>query len=277
MRLYLAGIKIDVETPNLELLAPYLEPYSCLEPDSCSEPDHGLEPYCDSDLDGCGEATGAAEPELAEIRVMVSEEDIAVQRKLTKEGPAGEPQDPGKLSDLAYEFTALYKKILHSLVEYKTIYLHGSLIAVDGNGYLFMAPSGTGKSTHARLWREVYGDKVKIVNDDKPLFKACGDGGILACGSPWNGKHGLGCNECVPLRAVVRLRRGKENRITELDKSAALKLLLLSTLRFKDARRVRLMLEVIYRIIENVRLYDLECNMEPEAAKTSYERLVGEQ
>ena len=247
MELWLAGIKIDVETPSLEQLRPYMEAYR---------------PPADAD-------------QPPEFKVSVTQKDIDDYREVMENALKDGDRDIAEVSDLECEYAALFKKILERLIEYRIIYLHGSLLAVDGNGYLFMAPSGTGKSTHARLWRETYGDQVKMINDDKPLFKIAEDGSILACGDPWNGKHLLGCNESVPLKAIVKLRRGQENRIEELDQTSAVKLLYLGTLHFKEPHRMKLAMEVIGKIIENVKFYSLQCNMEPEAAMVSYERLVG--
>ncbi len=140
-----------------------------------------------------------------------------------------------------------------------------------------MAPSGTGKSTHARLWREVYGDRVTMINDDKPLIRAKKDGEIRIFGSPWNGKHHLGQNVSAPLNAIVRMRRGERNSIQPLDKTEALKLLYLGTERFDDPEKTGKLLEIIDRIMRHVRFYDLQCNMDPEAARVAFRSLIGEE
>ena len=63
------------------------------------------------------------------------------------------------------ETLAVYRK----MADYDTVLLHGSAIAVDDEGYFFTAKSGTGKSTHARLWREMLGDRAVMINDDNRL------------------------------------------------------------------------------------------------------------
>ena len=205
--------------------------------------------------------------------IEVSERDILAQVEKTSRAfdALGEKRT---VSALECEFTALYKKILRQLIEHKVIYLHGSLLAVDGKGYLFMAPSGTGKSTHARLWQERFGERVTVINDDKPLVKVHEDGSIWAYGSPWNGKHRIGCNRSVPLSGIVRLRRGQENVIRKLGEMDAMKLLYMQTLHFEEKHKMELMLQVIGAIMEHVDFYDLRCNMEPEAAEVAYEGIV---
>ena len=98
------------------------------------------------------------------------------------------------------------------MISYDTILFHGSVIAVDGIGYLFTAKSGTGKSTHTRLWREYFGDRAAMVNDDKPLLKIT-DSSVIAYGTPYNGKHRLGTNISVPLKAICILTRAADNHI----------------------------------------------------------------
>ena len=89
---------------------------------------------------------------------------------------------------------------------------HSSAIAFDGKGVLFAAPSGTGKSTHAAHWKNVFGDRVSYINDDKPFIRLI-DGEFYVYGSPWSGKHRLGENVRVPLKAVCFLKRGEVDRL----------------------------------------------------------------
>lgn len=91
-----------------------------------------------------------------------------------------------------------------ALLYYNILLMHGSALCMDGEAYIFAAPSGTGKSTHARLWREVFGDRVWMINDDKPLVRVEEERAFVF-GSPWCGKHKLGCNGSARLKAVVEL------------------------------------------------------------------------
>lgn len=77
----------------------------------------------------------------------------------------------GEYSLSYLETLAVYRKIVTRLVFSDILLIHGSAIAVDGKAYLFTAPSGTGKSTHTRMWREYFKDRAVMVNDDKPLNK----------------------------------------------------------------------------------------------------------
>ena len=92
------------------------------------------------------------------------------------------------------ETLAVYRKICERLVDKEIILVHSSVLMVDGEAVMFLAPSGTGKSTHTRLWRQVYGDRVTMINDDKPLVSVRTDERgvhVNVYGTPWCGKHGI--------------------------------------------------------------------------------------
>ena len=96
------------------------------------------------------------------------------------------------------EYLAIYRYIATKILDFGGFLMHGSAIAKDGRAYLFCAPSGTGKSTHARLWREMLGERAIMVNDDK-VFLQLRQESVWAYGSPWTGKHGIGNNISAPL------------------------------------------------------------------------------
>ena len=172
-------------------------------------------------------------------------------------------------SDGYLETLAVYRKIAERMPDYDTCLFHGSCVAVDDAAYLFIAASGTGKSTHARLWRELLGERAVMVNDDKPLIRISG-GGAVAYGTPWDGKHRLSRNIAVPLVAVCILERSAENRIREITPSEALPMLLQQVYRPMDAGAMEKTLGLIDDLARCVRLYRLGCNMEIGAAVLSY-------
>lgn len=207
--------------------------------------------------------------EAADVSVIVNSQDIAFERTQAAREDAIEGLPIRNLSDAMLEITAVQRKIAEHLFAYDTIVFHGSCVAVDGEGYLFTAKSGTGKSTHTRLWREVFGDKAVMVNDDKPFLKI-GEESVTVYGSPWTGKHGLGCNMSAPLKAICILERGEENKISRIDPASALMMLFQQSSRPGNPQMMPKYMDLIDRLSKNVAFYRLECNMEPEAAFTSY-------
>ena len=159
--------------------------------------------------------------EPAEISVSVTREDLEFEQAALLQEALDEGIRIRKFTDPFLERTAIQRKAAEFLFDHQILMLHGSTVALDGKAYLFTAGCGTGKSTHTRLWREVYGDRAVMVNDDKPFLKI-GETGVIAFGAPWSGKHGLENNIAAPLRGICILERGLENRIWEIPSEDAL-------------------------------------------------------
>ena len=148
----------------------------------------------------------------------------------------------------------------------------------EGKAVLFLAPSGTGKSTHAAIWREYFGEKVTMINDDKPLVSVKSDAGdthIRVYGTPWCGKHGIENNISAPVSAVFLLKRGTNNVAKSLDLKSAFPYILNQIYRPRDERLMRKTLILAGKLAENVNIFEMKCNMEKEAAKVAYEAAFG--
>ena len=210
----------------------------------------------------------------ADFAVSTTRADIDFERDESTREDAIEGNPPRQFSDGYLETLAVYRKIAERMPEYDTFLFHGSCVAVDGAGYLFTARSGTGKSTHVRLWRELLGERAAMVNDDKPLIHIAEDGAV-AYGTPWDGKHHLSSNIAVPLKAVCILERSVENHIRQISSSEALPMLLQQVYRPMNAAAMARTLQLIDRLSGRVKLYRLGCNMNIEAAKVAYEAMRG--
>ncbi len=207
--------------------------------------------------------------EPAEFSVSVCQEDLDREREKAAKEDALEGLPIRNMTDAQLEITAVQRKITEKLFDRGILLFHGSVIAVDGQGYLFTAKSGTGKSTHTRLWRQLLGDRAVMINDDKP-FLELGEGRILAHGSAWMGKHGLGCRGSVPLKAICILERGVTNEIQKIAPKEALFMLLQQSNRPQNKEKWPQYLEMIDKIAGTVAFYRLRCNMEAEAAEVAF-------
>lgn len=210
----------------------------------------------------------------SEFAVEITPQDIAFERMTAEQEREAEGLPEKLFADPALEWTALQRKIAEKLFEYDTLLFHGSVIAVDGEAYLFTAKSGTGKSTHTSLWREMLGERAVMVNDDKPFLKVLSDN-ILVCGSPWNGKHGLGNNIDVPLKAICILERGEDNHISRISANEAVLMLLQQSNRPQQPGLMFKYMDLVESIANKVAFYRMKCNMDIEAARISYEAMSG--
>ena len=175
-------------------------------------------------------------------------------------------------SDGYLETLAVYRKLAAALLPDNILLFHGSCVCVDGEGYLFTAKSGTGKSTHTRLWREMLGSRAVMVNDDKPLLKIQ-ENGVTVFGTPWDGKHHLSTNIAVPLKSICILEQGKQNEIHRITPQEAYPMLLQQTYKPEDARLMYKTLQLLDSLKDSVRLYRLRCNQELEAAEISFKSM----
>lgn len=184
-----------------------------------------------------------------------------------------EKEDLPDYPDAYAESLALFRKLCeYALKNADGIIFHSSAIMVDGEAYLFTAPSGTGKSTHARLWRELLKDKAVMVNDDKPIIRYV-DGAFYVYGTPWNGKHRLGTNCRAKIKAICKIYQAKENVIRKATTSEMLLTILNQTIRPDELGLMDKLLNLIDKMLCSVDIYTLGCNISEEAAKLSYKTM----
>lgn len=212
----------------------------------------------------------------AQLSVYTTQKDISAEQKKSDLEAELEGLPAIAYSNGYLETLAVYRKLAKGmLMEHDILLFHGSAIAVDDQAVLFTAKSGTGKSTHTRLWREMLKDRCYMVNDDKPLLRVSQQS-TQVCGTPWNGKHHLGTNRIVPLKAICILEQSATNQIRQLEPKDALPMLVQQSYRAEDPKTMLQLLKVIDKLSKSVKFYLLQCNMDPEAAKLSYETMLGE-
>lgn len=159
------------------------------------------------------------------------------------------------------------------IIEHGRFFLHASGVVYQGEAYLFSGPSGTGKSTHTAMWRELFPESY-ILNDDKPVIwpeRGC----ITAWGTPFSGKTDLHVNQGVPLRGICFLKQGRENRIRSVTEGEALALMLNNTWRPRDSHTMELLLNMAEQVVTEIPICELCCTVDPEAAKLSYTAMKG--
>ena len=201
--------------------------------------------------------------------VTVTREDFVQEQKLLDIEADEEGLKRRKFSDMFLERSVIQRRVAEYLISQDVILMHGSTVAVDGHAYLFTAACGTGKSTHTRLWRDVFGFRAVMVNDDKPFLRFL-NGEVLAYGSPWTGKHGLGTNVCCPLKGICILKRGKEDLIYRIAPDQARDMLLHQCFQPESDDRI---LPMVERLMERVSLWEMECTKERSAALTAWEAM----
>ena len=199
-----------------------------------------------------------------DFSVSLSKEDILAEQEATSEN---------QFSPTYLETLALLRKLAEILPSHSRILMHGASISYNDHAYLFTAPSGTGKSTHIRLWKRYLGDDVKIVNGDKPFISL--EDEPMIYGSPWAGKENWHRNCKMPLKGICFVQRGTTNSIRRIEASECLSLLFKQVYLPADTLAAGLTLELVDMLIKKVPLYVLTCDMSEDAVRCSFEALTG--
>jgi hypothetical protein len=160
------------------------------------------------------------------------------------------------------------------LLKYNGFVLHSSAIAYKGNAYLFSADSGTGKSTHVGLWAKYLGDRVEIINDDKPAIRLI-DGVFYAMGTPWSGKTSLNSDIAVPVGAVALLYRSKQNVITPAQTNDVVVSILKQTVLPRVDTKADILFDLLDKFVRSVKVFRFGCDVSEDAVKTSFEAMTG--
>lgn len=170
----------------------------------------------------------------------------------------------------AEEYILTGREFYHQLLGFSGLMLHASAVIKDEKTYLFSADCGGGKSTHTKLWRQLFGDdKVRILNDDKPALKL-ENGEWYAYGTPWSGKYGLSLNLRYPIAGICFLEKAERNKIEKYTKNDMIFQLMKQTYRPKDLKKRKQLLSLLDDLLGKIPVWHMECNMEPEAAYMSY-------
>ncbi len=203
-----------------------------------------------------------------EMRIRITQEDLDLERT--------EGNRPYSASGRGYlETLAVCRKLSEEMLSRNTFLMHGAVVAVGRDAYMFTAASGTGKTTHILKWlRQAEG--AFAVNGDKPLIRI-EDDRVIACGTPWRGKEQMGTNTQVPLRAIVLMERGEKNRIREISFAQAFTFLLQQTYRPSDPEKMEKTLALLSQLSGRLRFWRFSFdNMQDDAFEVAYLALTGE-
>ena len=209
--------------------------------------------------------------ELEERRYRVYEIDYTDKPQIIADGDwTIIKKESPNFPDQFCKYSANSREFYNKLLQFDGCIIHSSAIIIDGTAFLFTADSGTGKSTHTTLYRRVFGDeRVRILNDDKPALRL-EDGQWYAYGTPWSGKHDISTNLRAPVAGICFLRRAQENTIAPYTGAQAVFALLEQTARPPAAQLRQQLMILADKLLTQVPVWQMGCNMDPQAAQVSY-------
>lgn len=203
-----------------------------------------------------------------DITVPITAADIEDERVFDNE--ENQNQD-----DAFFEQFAAFRKLGDVLPSFNAVVMHSCLVDAYGEGVAFTARSGTGKTTHMMLWKRLFGQKMSIVNGDKPIVRYI-DGELRGYGTPWAGKEGLYENTSVPLKHICQIVRSTKNETIPMSKQEGIILLMQQVYMPKDKEMLSKTMEMINLIAEKVKFWKIKCNMEIEAAHVAQKAMFPE-
>lgn len=283
-----ANLRFRVVGPASELFVTHLpgfKPFT-VEADACVECDMVVESGCELSIDGveCKELTRFEFSESeAECVFLRSEEHYiltitnAEQQHIftSRRDDSGCVRTNAGGANMNPSFVRFGVWFMLNIVavQHSVAAVHSSVIVCHNEAVMFLGESGTGKSTHTRLWRENI-EGATLLNDDSP-FVGVQNGQVVAFGSPWSGKTPCYKNESYPIRAIVRLSQAPHNsmrRLRSLFSVGALLPSLPPAFAF-DEKLEDAVMNVLSAVIGAVPVYHLECLPNAAAAQLSHDTI----
>lgn len=160
---------------------------------------------------------------------------------------------------------ALGKSVLNVMPAFGGITFHSSCIEYKGEAIMFAAPFEGGKSTQSAMWKE-YHPSVRYINDDTPVIKKEG-GRYHAYGTPWAGTSGINNNIHAPVKALIYVKQGKENKLCKIEeKESMLRAMRSVRTQFFPPQREK-QVKILFDFIRFVPVYELTCGINHEAVE----------
>ena len=184
----------------------------------------------------------------------------------------------GDCTRINAELVAMLRRFCAWALDKKTFFLHSALIEVNGAGVAFAAPSGTGKTTHMRLWEKLLGEKMRIINGDKPIVRFFDDTKYpVGYGTPWCGKERYGINGKTEIKHFCFIERSETNSCEKVDPSQVLDLFFKQViLPRNNPNAISKTLNLANMFLNNVTVWKIKCNMDISAAEVAYNTIFKE-
>lgn len=160
-----------------------------------------------------------------------------------------------------------------AVAPHRTLKMHASVTVLNGQALLFLGVSGTGKSTHSRLWRK-FVPGATLLNDDEPIVRVLEDGEVRVYGCPWSGSTPCYKNELARVKAFVYLYQAPENKLSRLRGRDSFDAIYSSSA-FLHSDKVRhlAMFDTVADVLERIPVYRLDCRPDEEAVSLTRQLL----
>lgn len=189
-------------------------------------------------------------------------------------------ENEGKPCDIydytTFEITAAFRALNEHIMNFDAFVLHAAVISVDDRAIAFCAKSGTGKTTHMNLWSKLLGDRLKIINGDKPIVRFI-DGIPHAYGTPWNGKEHLHTNMSARLTDICFIERSENNSVISVSEKEATQRLSSQLVAPSSIDGMMKNMQFLDGLLKNCNIHIINCNMDISAAETAYNAIFNKE
>ena len=160
-----------------------------------------------------------------------------------------------------------------AVAPHRTLKMHASVTVLNGQALLFLGVSGTGKSTHSRLWRK-FVPGATLLNDDEPIVRVLEGGEVRVYGCPWSGGTPWYKNASARVKAFVYLYLARENKLSRLRGRDSFDAIYSSSA-FLHSDKVRhlAMFDTVADVLERIPVYRLDCRPDEEAVSLTRQLL----
>ena len=153
-----------------------------------------------------------------------------------------------------------------------TLLFHSSTVSHDEKAYMFLGVSGTGKSTHSKLWLKHIANTF-LINDDNPIVREK-DGKTFVYGSPWSGKTPCYRQVRYELGGIVDLSQAPYNKIRRIK---GIEAFLAISASVSGKRWEKRLADGLHESLNNLamssKIWHLDCLPDEEAAKICSEAI----
>ena len=171
------------------------------------------------------------------------------------------------------EFSALLRKLGEAIPLKDAFIMHAATFDVHGMGVALCAHSGVGKTTHLIRWKSFLGDRMTVVNGDKPIIRFMG-GVPVAFGTPWSGKENLGENTKTPIKHICFIERSTANFVEKIGKTDVLEKIFNQVYMPRtNPLAAAKTLELVDLMLEVCELWIIHCNMDMDAGEIAYKSI----
>lgn len=208
----------------------------------------------------------------SDFAITTSKAEIEAARKNVKEEAIIDGNSLRELPEPYVETLLVRNKIAEKMPKYNSVFIHGSTLAVDGKGILFIARNGIASHSYCKLWQDYFGKRAEIINHDISFIHA-DNRKIKVYSTPWGNVNRIEKNVSFDLHTVCILDLSKRIRVESFDTVNASTLFLQKCYRPVHRLSRQKSISVIQTVIENASLYTLHVDMNRENVKTVYDAM----